>query len=296
MISRRKLITRAAALAGMGAIHQVFAAMPSESTMKKNSGFKIGACDWSLGKTSEVSAYTVAKEIGLDGVQISLGSADNDMHLRRKDVQQAYLKEARRLGLQIGGIAIGELNNVPYKSDPRTEQWVSDSIDVAKALGSRVILLAFFSKGDLKNDPEGTQEVIRRLRKVAPKAEKAGVILGIESWLSAEEHVAILDAVGSKNVQVYYDVANSTQMGYNIYEEIRWLGRERICEFHAKENGHLLGQGKVDFAEVRRAMDDIGYRGWIQIEGAVPSGASITESYVENNRFLRSLFPAEMKG
>ena len=77
------------------------------------------------------------------------------------------------------------------------EQWrvAIAVLAVCQALDCRVVLLAFFAKGDLKGDCEGTATVIRRLREVAPKAEKAGVILGIESWLSAEEHVAIIDAV-----------------------------------------------------------------------------------------------------
>jgi sugar phosphate isomerase/epimerase len=129
---------------------------------------------------------------------------------------------------------------------------------------------------------------VRRLKVVAPKAEKAGVILGIESWLSADEHLDILDRVGSKAVQVYYDVCNSNDRGHDIYKEIRQLGK-RICEFHAKENGTLLGQGKVDFQKVRTAMDDTGYTGWIQIEGAVPAGKAVLESYQANCKFLRSI-------
>ena len=192
--------------------------------------------------------------------------------------------------MRVGGVALDVMNQVPYKSDPRTEQWVSDSIDVARALNVRVVLLAFFDRGDLRNDAEGQAEVIRRLKRVAKKAEDSGVVLGIESWLSAAELVRILDAVGSRNVQVYYDVANSTQMGYDIAAEIRQLGRERICEFHAKENGFLLGQGRIDFAAVRKAMDDISFSGWIQIEGAVPKGKPMLESYVENVKFMRTHF------
>jgi sugar phosphate isomerase/epimerase len=131
-------------------------------------------------------------------------------------------------------------------------------------------------------------EVVRRLKAVAPKAEKAGVQLGIESWLSAEEHLDILRRVGSPAVKVYYDVCNSNDRGYDIYSEIRALGG-RICEFHFKENGALLGQGKVDFRKVRAAMDDIQYRGWVQIEGAVPPGKPILESYQANCQFLRGI-------
>ncbi|HWW01180.1 MAG TPA: sugar phosphate isomerase/epimerase family protein [Candidatus Acidoferrum sp.] len=250
--------------------------------------FRLGACDWSLGKMGDPAAFEVAKQIGLDGVQVSLGTAANNMRLRRQDVQQEYRDAARRAGLEVASVAIGEMNEVPYARDPRTVEWVSDSIDVCQALGVNVVLLAFFSKGDLRHDQAGVDEVVRRLKAVAPKAEKAGVKLGIESWLSAEEHLAILERVGSPAVQVYYDVCNSNDRGYNIYREIPLLGK-RICEFHAKENGALLGHGNVDFKRVRAAMDEIGYAGWVQIEGAVPPGKPMLESYQENCKFMRTI-------
>jgi sugar phosphate isomerase/epimerase len=250
--------------------------------------FTIGACDWSIGKASDPATFETAREIGLDGVQISLGRVADDMRLRQPAVQELFRQAAGRTGIAIASLAIGELNRVPYKSDPRAAQWVSDSIDVCRTLGLRTVLLAFFDKGDLRGDPTGVDEVVRRLKAVAPKAEQAGVTLGIESWLSAEEQVAILDRVGSSAVQVYYDVCNSSDRGYDIYREIRWL-RGRICEFHAKENGALLGRGRVDFARVREALDAIDYRGWIQIEGAVPTGAPVVESYKANCRYLRGV-------
>ena len=254
--------------------------------------FSIGACDWSIGMRGRTGAIALAKQLRLDGAQISMGSLDNDLQLRRPELQQAYREAAEANGVRIAGVALDVMNRVPYKSDPRTIQWVSDSIDVARSLDVRVVLLAFFERGDLRNDAEGQSEVIRRLKGIAPKAEEKGVILGIESWLSAVEHLRILDAVGSRSVQVYYDVANSNQMGYDIYAEIRQLGREQICEFHAKENGFLLGQGRIDFAALRRAIDEIGYSGWIQIEGAIPKGEPMFESYIENARFMRRHFGA----
>ncbi len=254
----------------------------------KQRRFRIGACDWSIGKMGDPAAFEVARQIGLDGVQGSMGTAANDMQLRKPALQESYKLASQKAGVAIASLALGELNSVPYKKDPRTIEWVSGSIDVCRALGLRTVLLAFFSEGDLRDDPAGVDEVVRRLKNVAPKAEKAGVILGIESWLSAAQHLEILDRVGSKAVQVYYDVCNSNDRGYDIYKEIRQL-RGRICEFHAKENGSLLGQGKVDFQRVREAMDDIGYRGWVQIEGAVPSGKPMLESYRANCRFLRGV-------
>jgi len=284
-ISRRQVIRDLTFLAAAASLP-----LPGDAGGKEK-GFKIGACDWSIGGNSKIDALYTAKRIGLDGVQLSLGTVANDMHLRKPEIQNAYREASKATGVKFGGLAIGELNNVPYKSDPRTEEWVSDSIDVAKAMGCKVILLAFFGKGDLKNDALGQREVVRRLKQVAPKAEAADVCLGIESWLSAEEHMDIIQAVGSSHLKVYYDVANSTKMGYDIYREIPWLN-QHICEVHMKENEALLGQGVVDFRRVRRALDQIGYRGWIHIEGAVPKGGEMLESYIANLHYLRQLFPA----
>jgi L-ribulose-5-phosphate 3-epimerase len=282
-VTRRDVLRASVGLAGL----QALGISPASAQAGR---FRIGACDWSLGQRARTGALGVARQLGLDGVQVSMGSVDNDLQLRRPEVQRAYRDAAAAAGVRIGGVALDLMNQVPYKSDPRTEQWVSDTIDVARALDVRVILLALFEKGDLRGDPEGQAEVINRLKRVAPKAERQGVVLGIESWLSAPDHLRILEAVGSRNVQVYYDLANSTQMGYDILAEIRQLGRERICEFHAKENGFLLGQGRIDFPGVRRALDDIGYGGWIQIEGAVPKGQPLLESHTQNVRFMRTHF------
>lgn len=287
LYSRREMLKSAAGLAGA-----IFMA-PSQivhTFQEITKEIKIGACDWSIGKMGDVSAFALARDIGLDGLQISFARNERDVHLLDPDVQMAFQQASRKHNVEIGGLALGILNQIPYKSDPRAEKWVSDSIDVAEVLGCRVVLLAFFGDGDIKGDKEGTKEVIRRLKKVAPKAEDKNIILGIESWLSAEEHIEIIDAVGSDHVRVYYDVANSHHMGYDIYKEIRWLGNNHICEFHAKENGYLLGEGKIKFPEVQQAINEIGYSGWIQIEGAVPPEKETYESYLSNTEYLRSLF------
>jgi sugar phosphate isomerase/epimerase len=253
--------------------------------------FKIGACDWSIGQRGKPEAMAVAKEIGLDGVEVSFGSPEDEYDLRREEVRAVYQEQAQRHQVEFASLAMGVLNNRPYAVDPETEQWVADCVQVMPKVGVHVVLLAFFSKGDIKGKPELQREVVRRLKRVAPAAEAAGVTLGIESWMNAEEHCRILDAVGSRAVKVYYDVANMHKMGYDIYREIRRLGRENICQFHCKENGFLLGKGNIDFVKVKEAIDEIGYRGWLIIESARPGGMTVEDSYTKNQKFLRSVFP-----
>ncbi len=287
MLSRRHMLRRSAEAAATLAFLNSLAPLLAAPARRK---YKIGACDWSIGKMCQPSCFELAKEMGLDGVQVSLGSAGDDMKLRKPEVQEQFKEAALKTGMEIGSLAIGELNSIPYKKDPRTEVWVSDCVDVLKALRVRVVLLAFFGNGDLVGDKEGTAEVVRRLKKVAPKAEKAKVVLGLESWLSAEDTMRIMDQVGSSAVKMYYDVCNSTDRGYDICKEIRWLGKKNICEFHLKENGSLLGHGKVNLERVRDAIEEIGWEGWMQIEGAVPPKGELVPSYIANQKYVRTLF------
>ncbi len=288
MITRRELIRRSAILAAFanaGLVSELFGA-------EAKNKIRIGACDWSIGKNSDPGAFEIAKQIGLGGIQVNMGSVENNLHLRDKALQKTYWEVSRKTGIKIGGLAIGELNNIPYKSDPRTEEWVWDSIDVAQALEVKVILLAFFDKNDLRNDAVGKREVISRLRKVAPKAERAGITLGIESYLSAEELVDIIQQVGSKSIKVYYDFRNSDDAGYDVIKEIKFLGKDIICELHMKENGFLLGEGTLDWRRIAETLLELDYQGggWMQIEWASPKGANIIESYKHNLKFLMDEF------
>ncbi len=288
MIARRIFIQQIAWLTAFAGSSLNLIAEPAN----KKRNFKIGACDWSLGKSCDIGAFEVAKEIGLDGIMVNMGSESNQLRLRDLSVQQEYLKYSKETGIEISSIALAELNNIPYKSDPRTEQWVWDSVDVAKNLSVPVVLLAFFGNNDLRNDAKGKQEVVRRLKRVAPHAEKNGIILGIESYLSADEQIDIIDQVGSKNIKVYYDFCNVTDAGLDTVKEFKKLGKERICELHMKENGFLLGSGVNDWKAIGQAVHETNYKGdgWMQIEGAIPKGGDRVKSYQQNFQFLKNIF------
>src|SRR5690349_9054741 len=107
-ISRRKMISRGAqALAALG-LSSAFG--PLLAAPEKR-WFKIGACQWSLHK-DDPSCMAIAKQIGLDGVQVDMGTAANKMWLRQPEIQKAYLEAAKRNGVAIAGLALVELNHV----------------------------------------------------------------------------------------------------------------------------------------------------------------------------------------
>ncbi len=283
--SRRELLRRSVATAAFAAAGSAWGPLLAAPASR---WFKIGACDWSLEKRCDPRAFDVAKTIGLDGVQVEFCTAQK-RNLRDAEAQEEYRRAAARSGLAIASLALGELSNVPLKSDPRALQWLGESIEVCKALGLGIVMPAFFGRGEIDMQRTGEiDHVVRALRQVAPKAEQQGVVIGLENTLSAEDNLRLLDRVGSTAVKVYYDVGSSTDRGRDVLKEIRALGK-RICEFHFKDAGYMLGQGRIDFKAVRRALDEIHYSGWIQIEAAAPHG--LIADYTADLKYLRRLFP-----
>src|SRR5689334_8160960 len=60
---------------------------------RKGVRFRVGAPDWNLRLTAKPESVALAKRIGFDGVQISIG---RKMELSDKALQQAFLAESRR--------------------------------------------------------------------------------------------------------------------------------------------------------------------------------------------------------
>ncbi|MPR34806.1 TIM barrel protein [Cytophagaceae bacterium SJW1-29] len=282
-MNRREVLKRSAAILGAG--------IGWEYLGRPKPRFRLGACDWSIGPRLNPQTFDIARKIGLQGLQVSYNTNKDEAGLSNPETLNAIREASTRTGIKIAGLAIGELNRVPYKSEARTEEWVWKSVDAAKALGASVILLAFFGNGELRDDPAGQKEVIERLKRVAPHAERQKITLGIESYLSARDHLKIIDAVGSKAIKVYYDSRNSADAGHDIYEEIPLLGKDLICELHMKENGFRLGEGTIDWPRVAMLLKKVGYQGWMQIEGATPQGADVVECYQHNRRYLETIFP-----
>lgn len=254
---------------------------------QKKAAFKVGVTDWNLQQEGKIESIALAKKLGFDGVQVSIGVGIDKLPLSDPALQKQFLDESRRVGLPIASLCLEVLHRNILKSDPLGQRWVADSIPIAKKMGVTVILLPFFGKGALKTQAE-MDYVGDALREIAPQAEREKVILGLEDTISARDNVRIMERSKSPAVLTYYDVGNSTVNGFNVVEEIRWLGRERICEMHLKDNPHYLGKGTIDFPAVVAALNDIGFSEWAQLETDSPS-KSVEKDMAVNLSFIRAL-------
>src|SRR5499426_1671633 len=167
---------------------------------QRSAKFRIGVTDWNLKMTAKVESVALAKKIGFDGVQVSIG---RQMQLKDPALRKAFLDESSKVGLPIASLCLDILHVNGLKSDPLGKQWVAESIPIAKAMGVKVILLPFFGNWALKNQAE-MDYVGDALREIAPAAEKAGIILGLEDTISARDNARIMERSKSPAVLTYY--------------------------------------------------------------------------------------------
>jgi sugar phosphate isomerase/epimerase len=280
-ISRRTLLG-AAALAGFGG-RLARAAAP----------LSIGVTDWNLRLGADPAALPLAAQLGFDGVQLSFGRriVDDKMPADNPDTVARYLRLSAENHIPIDGTCVDRLHDNGLKNDKLAVKWVLDSIRLTHALGTKALLLPFFGARAITSEAEG-MAVGDALRDLAQEAEKAGVVLGLEDTISAEFNVRIMERSRSQNVQVYYDVGNSMQAGFDVVKEIRWLGKDRICQFHFKDNPAYLGEGKVPMPQVVEAIRDIGFTGYANLETDTHAGATVEADMKKNLAYVRGL----MKG
>ncbi len=285
IISRRNFIKSISLASALLFLHH------EKSISQEGCKFPIGACDWSLW-TEGTKALDVAKEIGLQGVEISAGKPADKIAIADAGLREEYKNKMKETNILIPSIAMGLLNDAPLARDPRAVDWLMDTIDSAKDLGARVILIAFFGKGDLREKgklkQDDVNEVIARLKEPSAKAKEMGVILGLENTLSADENLEILNKIGSDACKVYYDIGNSTYNGYDVPAEIRKL-KDKICQFHFKDGAFYLGKGKVKMEPVKEAILEIGYKGWIVLETGLPTMNKVKDFKV-NLEYVCNLF------
>ena len=252
-------------------------------------GLKIGVTDWNLKQTGKLEAVQLANRLGFQGVQISLGRqvTDNKLPLDNTELIGQYLQASKKHSIPLDGTCLDVLHVNYLKNDKLGQRWVVDGIRLTKALGVKVMLLPFFGKGALETQQE-KDYVGDTLREIAPEAEKAGVILGLEDTISAEDNVRIMDRARSKAVLVYYDIGNSSRNGFNVTREIDWLGKKRICQMHFKDNPNYLGDGNIDMAGVLRSVSRIGYEGFANLETDSPS-KSVEADMKRNLAYVRKM-------
>jgi L-ribulose-5-phosphate 3-epimerase len=238
---------------------------PSHNPWKK--AFMLGG----VSKGSPLASFQLLRDAGFEGVELI---SPNDLDLNE------VLSARDKTGLTIHGVS-GSRHWQDALSDPdpqvvaRGMAAIRREFADCKTYGGTTVLVvpAVVNRNVSYRDAyKRSQKCIREL---IPDAEKHGVKIAIEEvWnkflLSPLEFARYIDEFESPWVGAYFDVGNVVEFGYPE-EWIRELGK-RILKVHIKEYkkekrfSYRLGEGEIDWAAVRTALSETGYKGWVTAE------------------------------
>jgi L-ribulose-5-phosphate 3-epimerase len=172
------------------------------------------------------------------------------------------------------------------------------SLRNAKLWGADTVLLVPAVVRPDTTIPEAWQRSQPHIRKLLPLAEELDVVIGVEPvWnkflLTPYDTAKYVDEFKSPRLKAYFDVGNVVMYGFP-QEWIRTLG-ERIVKFHLKDFKYEtrqwvpLREGSIDWKEVRKAIGEIGFSGYLTVE--LPGG---DEAYLrEVSRRVDMIFAGE---
>jgi hexulose-6-phosphate isomerase len=271
MIDRRTFLrTSSAALGSAWLASAHTSSLAADRAMPWRKAFMLGTT-----RSPILPDFQLLKDAGFDGVELISPSA-----LSREEILSARDKT----GLLIHGVS-GSVHWRDTLSDPdphvveRGLAAIRQEMEDCKAYGGSTVLVvpAVVNKKVSYRDAYARSQA--NIRKLIPDAERTGIKIAIEEvWnkflLSPIEFSRYIDEFASPWVGAYFDVGNVVEYGYP-QEWIRELGK-RILKVHVKEYkrekrfDYKLGDGEIDWADVRQALIDVGYEGWVTAE--VPKG------------------------
>jgi sugar phosphate isomerase/epimerase len=308
VFSRRRFITygatAAAAAVALAAAHGIAPLALADDAAKASANiappqrYRIAACDWMMLKRQKLGAFQLAKDVGLDGLEVDMGGLGDrptfDNKLTDPTVRQQFLDASKNLGIEICSIAMSGYYAQAFAEREGAVQTVRDTINTMQLVNAKIAFLPLGVRGDLVKHPELRPAIVERLKAVAPDAEKAGVIIGLETALDAAGDVKLLDEIGSKAVRIYFNFANALQAGRDVNAELRTLGKDRICQIHCTdEDGYWLQDNKrLDMPKVKQTLDDMGWSGWLVIERSRhrDHGRDVKLNFSTNAKYLKSVF------
>ena len=298
-MTRRDFVKHTAvASAGAAAIARVHAqaAAPAQTKETLNAQpIRVGMTDWNLGQRGDISKVALAREIGLDGIQVSVQYPTDGKSptLRDPKTQAAYKRAALENGIQICSLAIGNpgKSRMPMHTSPAFAILLAEAVEIAYNIGTNNILLPIL--GDSHIDMANQSQVdgfVAMMKEVARYAEKYEVVVGLEDWISAQDNIRLLDAIASDFVAVYYDAHNIVSRVPDIYVEPKMLGR-RISQIHVKNANELLATpgGKMDWPRMSKEFYEIGYRGWYVLETGSPTKDIVADTRA-NIEYVKKTF------
>lgn len=299
MAARSK--NRQAALFFTGVLCFALLAPVITRAQQKNQRYKIALIDLMLLKRQKLGALQLTKDLGADGVEVDMGGLGKrvtfDNQLLKDSIRQLYLNKIRELNIEIPSLAMTGYYAQSFCEREEYKQSIEDCIATMKLMKVKLAFLPLGVQCDLVKRPDLRSKVVERLKVAGKLAQKAGVVIGIETPLPAVEQVKLLQEIGSPAIKIYFNIADAIGAGRDVYEELRILGRKRICQIHCtnKDGVWLENDPEVDMKKLKATLDAMKWTGWLVVERSrdAKQATNVKANYGANTRYLKSIFQAE---
>ncbi|HNQ90608.1 MAG TPA: sugar phosphate isomerase/epimerase family protein [Verrucomicrobiota bacterium] len=276
-MNRRDFLSTTTAAAGALAVCGAPTILAAEETWPLKGriykSLKIGMVKVPGSLTEKLQAL---KELGYRGVEMD--SPGMDVEATRQAVAAS--------GLAVDGTVCSTHWGIRHSDkNPETRAKALADLKTAlrdtKAVGGHTVLLVVGS-GDDGTEAEVWERSVANIRQALPLAAELGVVIAVENvWnkflyahdgpadQTAEKLAKYVDEFKSPWLGVQFDLGNHQKYG-SPAAWVRTLGR-RIVKLDVKDWGRKagwakIGEGDVDWPEVRRALHDIGYIGYAAAE------------------------------
>ncbi len=237
-----------------------------------------------------------AKAAGFDGVEFWLWK-DKDL--------DALKAEVDRLGLEV---ATFQGNTEGHLIDPADHEaycaGVMESLGAARRLGAQGLFCMTNILGEDRTvvpperqvpEPDKEAAIVEAMKRLGPEAAKAGVTLLMEPLNTLVDHAGyhisrssiawdLHRRIDHPNVKVLYDIYHMQIMEGNIIETLRAhigaVGHIHVADVPGR---HEPGTGEINYANVARAIRDLGYGGYVGMEFLPTAGS---EEALEETRSI----------
>jgi sugar phosphate isomerase/epimerase len=284
------------AIHGFENVEKVFAEEIKKS--KTNQRYKIGLIDLMLLKRQKLGAITLTKQLGADGVEVDMGGLGNrptfDNQLLIDSVRNKFIATAKEYDVEIFSLAMTGYYAQSFCNREEYKRSIEDCITTMKLMNVKTVFLPLGVQCDLKKNPAVRDSVIARLKVAGKMAQDANVVIGIETALSAKEEVQLLKEINSPAIKIYFNFSNPLKEGRDLMAELKILGKDRICMIHAsnKDSVWLQNDPQIDMYKVKKALDEMGYTGWLVIERSrdAKKPSDTKYNYGANVGYLKKVF------
>lgn len=260
--------------------------------------YRIAVCDWMILKRQKAGAFELARKIGADGLELDMGSLGKrdsfENKLREPHFQELFKEKAKEFDITLSSIAMSGFYAQSLVGRANYLDLIRDCLQTMKAMKVKVAFLPLGTEGDLVKKPGIRPEMVRRLKAIGDMAAKEGLTIGIETSLDAKGEIELLKEIDSPGIKIYFNFQNPLVAGRDVYEELRLLGKERICQIHCTDtDGVTLPYNKrLDLYKIKETLDGMGWSGWLVVERSRDANdvRNVKGNFSANVAYLKQVF------